>query len=145
MCDGEKDVKKFMKKYQSGVSYGLFGVIFLVLVVPLFFSPFNGLVLFINGMVLLFVNHLISNTYYLVENEKLTIKSSFLVNKKIDIMSITKISETNSLISSPAASLDRLEIVYEGNNSILISPKDKSSFINDVLKINDKIIIKVKE
>ncbi|MGB3150680.1 MAG: PH domain-containing protein [Maribacter sp.] len=133
-----------MKRYQSAISYGLLVTILIVLIGPLLFLPFNSLVLFINGLILVFVINIFYNTYYIIENEKLLVKSSFVVNKKIEIMSITKISETNSIISSPAASLDRLEIVYEGNNSILISPKDKSAFINDIKKINKDIKIKLR-
>lgn len=43
--------------------------------------------------------------------------------------SITRISRTNDPISSPATSLDRLEIFYaEGRKRILVSPADAEGF-----------------
>ncbi|MEG0697900.1 MAG: PH domain-containing protein, partial [Algoriella sp.] len=68
-------------------------------------------------------------------------KSGFLVNKKIDINSITKISKTNNPISSPALSLDRIEIFYNKYDSVIISPKNEQEFIQDLQKINSSIII----
>ena len=47
------------------------------------------------------------------------------MNTNIDIKSIRKIIETYNPLSSPAASIDRLEIFYNKFDSILISPKDK--------------------
>lgn len=88
-----------------------------------------------------FVIHLFFSTYYIINDKELSIKSSFLVNKKVDINSIRKISETNNPISSPATSFDRLELVYNKHGSILISPKDKSGFIKDILKVNPEIEI----
>jgi len=70
-----------------------------------------------------------------------------MVNKTVPIDLIREISETNNPLSSPANSLDRLEIKYSSNGIILISPKDKSGFINQLIKINPNIelIIKNKE
>lgn len=48
-------------------------------------------------------------------------------------MSIKNISETRNPISSPALSLDRLEIVYNRFDSVLISPADKIDFIAELL------------
>jgi hypothetical protein len=85
------------------------------------------------------------NTYYVIDKESLKIKSGFLYNAIIDIHSIRKIEESNSPLSSPAASFDRLEIIYNKYDSILISPKDKHSFIQDILKINPSIEIKYRK
>jgi hypothetical protein len=84
-------------------------------------------------------------TNYTIDSNKLTIKCGFLYNKTIDIKTIKKITETNNPLSSPAASLDRLEIAYGKNDSILISPKQKSEFINDIKRINPGIEIKLKK
>ncbi|MGB5271042.1 MAG: PH domain-containing protein, partial [Eudoraea sp.] len=54
---------------------------------------------------------------------------------------ITIVSETNSIISAPAASFDRLEIIYNQHNSILISPRDKTEFIEHIKRINPQIEI----
>lgn len=62
---------------------------------------------------------------------------------KIDIQSIRKVYKTNNPISSPALSLDRIEIIYNKFDSILISPKDKKSFVEDLLKINPNIDVRI--
>lgn len=95
----------------------------------------------INLVVLAFIAHLFSTTYYTIEGNQLLVKSGFLFQASIDILSITKISETNNFISSPALSLDRLEIRYQPRNSVIISPKDKQGFLEHLLQINPNISI----
>ena len=58
---------------------------------------------------------------------------------KIDTHSIKKVYRTNNPLSSPALSLDRIAIVYNKYDEILISPKDRSAFIAELLSINPSI------
>lgn len=95
--------------------------------------------------VLLFVVHIFMTTEYTIENDKLIIKCGFLYNKIIDIKTIKKIKETSNPLSSPATSLDRLEINYGKFDSIIISPKLKSEFINDIKRVNPNVEIKYKK
>jgi Bacterial PH domain len=97
----------------------------------------------IHLLVILFIVHLITTTFYQLEGKSLRIKSGFIINKLIMIDSIRKIQKSNSLFSSPAASLDRLEIFYNKYDSILISPKDKQKFLAELQKINPTIEIDV--
>ena len=76
---------------------------------------------------------------YKIEKENLNVKCTFLVNENIEINTIRKITETYNPLSSPAASIDRIEIFYNKFDSVLISPKKKQEFIEDVLKINPNI------
>lgn len=92
-----------------------------------------------------FVVHLFLTTNYTIENESLKVKSGFMVNKTIDIQSIKKISETNNMLSSPATSLDRLEITYGKFDSVLISPKLKREFIERIKALNSNVEIVLKE
>lgn len=71
---------------------------------------------------------LILGTKYTVDKDELKIVSGPF-SWKIAIASIDQIKTSHSFISSPALSLDRLEIKYRGNQSILISPKDKDAFL----------------
>lgn len=132
-----------MKKYPSKISYGLVLIILVIIIgstIPIVSPPiWPGLL--INLMVLVFISYLLLNTYYLISGNFLVVKSGFLVNKKIDINTIIIVSETNSIISAPAASFDRLDIVYKQHNSILISPRDKTEFINHLKRINPEIEI----
>lgn len=90
---------------------------------------------------LLFIVHLLTTTFYQIEGNNLQIKSGFIVNKLIAIDSIRKIQKSNSLFSSPAASLDRLEVFYNKYDSVLISPKYKQEFLAELWKINPAIEI----
>jgi len=78
----------------------------------------------------------IFNTYYVVENNTLTIKS-LVFRWKININDITQIESTHNPLSSPALSLDRLKIYYMKNGeitSVMISPKDKEGFFQAINK-----------
>ncbi len=65
------------------------------------------------------------------------------MNDKIDIGKISRIRKTKSLISSPAWSLDRIEIFYNKYDSVIISPKNRKEFIQDLQKINSSIIVEL--
>ncbi|WHY88812.1 PH domain-containing protein [Neobacillus novalis] len=58
---------------------------------------------------------------------------------KIDIMAIKSIRKTRNPLSSPALSLNRLEIQYAKWTTILISPKHEEQFCAELRKINSKI------
>lgn len=95
--------------------------------------------------VMIFVAHMFMTTNYTIESDVLIIKCGFLFNKTIDIRTISKISETNNPLSSPATSLDRLEIMYGKFDSVIISPKQKTEFINDIKKLNPNVEVKYKQ
>jgi hypothetical protein len=84
------------------------------------------------------------STYYLIDGGFLTIRCSFLINTRIKISRVKKISETNNPLSAPAASLDRLEITYDDYGSVLISPKDKSGFIKHITRLNPQVEVTYK-
>lgn len=95
--------------------------------------------------VILFVVHMFLTTNYTIESDELIIKCGFLFNKTIDIKTIKKITETNNPLSSPATSLDRLEINYGKFDTIIISPKHKTEFINDIKRLNPNVEVKLKK
>lgn len=95
-------------------------------------------------IVIVFIVFFVSNTTkYIINENKLIVKSMWIVNNKIDISEIRIIEKTNSVLSSPALSLDRLAIKYNKFDDVYISPKDKQSFINDLLDINPEIEVKI--
>jgi len=94
--------------------------------------------------VILFVVHMFMTTNYTIDSDKLTIKCGFLYNKTIDIKTIKKITETNNPLSSPATSLDRLEINYGKFDTVIISPKQKREFVNNLTTLNSDIQVKWK-
>jgi hypothetical protein len=84
-------------------------------------------------------------TVYVIENEQLKIKLGFFSFRSISINEIKEISRTNSILSSPAPSFDRIEIEYGEFGSVIISPKNKLSFSRELVKLNPKIKNKLEE
>ena len=138
-----------MTRYNSKIGYGILLFLIIVLggisILMIYNKIWIGLLIIL--LVIGFVGYILLTTYYLITDKKLKIKSGFMVNITVPIDLIREISETSNPLSSPANSLDRLEIKYRSNEIILISPKDKAGFINQLIKINPNIelIIKNKE
>jgi len=84
-----------------------------------------------------------TTSYKIIDHKELEIKVGILMNDKIDIGKISRIRKTKSLISSPAWSLDRIEIFYNKYDSVIISPKNRKEFIQDLQKINSSIIVEL--
>lgn len=83
------------------------------------------------------------STYYIIEKNELTIRSMLIVHKKIQVDTITKIYKTRNPLSSPALSINRIAIVYNKYDEILISPLDRKQFIEELAAINSEITIEV--
>lgn len=135
-----------MKTYKSKIGLELVIPVFIVLSVVgglnAYAGSWSGLVVIIG--VALFIMHMFLTTYYQLDGEQLKIKCGFLINKTVAIRTITKIEETNNPLSSPATSLDRLEIFYNKFDSVLISPKDKQGFITALKTIKPAIDVQLK-
>lgn len=96
------------------------------------------------GIILLssaFFAHFLTTIYYHVNNKTLIVKCSFIFKTSINIRSIKTIRESGSILAAAAASLDRLEILYNENDSIYISPREKEKFIEHLLSINPNIVV----
>lgn len=136
------------KTYKSKIGLELVIPLVLIFGIVLFFTisdkpSWSGILILLP--VILFVVYIFLTTNYAIESDELIIKCGFLINKKIDIKAIKMITETNNPISSPATSLDRLEIKYGNFDSIIISPKQKTDFINDIKRLNPNVEIKYKK
>ncbi len=97
---------------------------------------------FIFSMLLLFLGSilfLMYDTTYKIDQNRLIIRFSILYRTSISIQEIKRIKQTNNPLSSPAASLDRLDIRYGKSGSVLISPKDKQAFIDAIISINPQV------
>jgi len=133
-----------MTVYKSKVGLEIVIPIGVIIAVTLIMALNNLWLMFIFlvlSISLLYISTL-SISYLITDNRELIVKWGFF-KRTIKISRITKIVETNNLISSPAASRDRIEIKY-GIGAVIISPKDKSSFINHLLDINPAIEVKLK-
>ena len=135
-----------MKKYYSKIGTGiiLFLTIILggILTLMISFKLWLGVIIIL--LVIGFVLYLFKTTYYIIDNNELIVRAGFVTNKTIKIESIRKISDSNNILSSPANSLDRIEISFNKYDNILISPKEKSLFIEHLNSINPNIEVKTK-
>lgn len=134
-----------MKIYKSKVDKALLFPIILVISVLCFMMVFaaswSGLAIVL--LVALLVADIFLRTRYKVEDLQLKVNCSFLVNTTVDITSISKIQRSTSFLSSPATSFDRIEIIYNKFESLIISPVDKLSFVESLKQINPRIEIKL--
>ena len=82
-------------------------------------------------------------TDYYITGTMLRIKSGPF-SEDIPIKDILSIRSTRNAISSPALSLDRLQIRYGYGKVVLISPTNKESFIEKIVEKNSDIAINIK-
>jgi len=130
-----------MKKFASKIDLWFVMLLSLVfgIILTLFAFDENWIVFSILVLVIIFIAHMFATTFYVVNDEKVIIKSGFFFNLSIKIKDIKRISKSNNIISSPALSFNRLEILYNKFDTILISPKDKEGFIKALKIINQEI------
>lgn len=132
------------KVFKSSISWWLMGFTMTMLigtsVVMLFERAWLGLL--INASVIIFLLHLLLNTYYWIKEDKLKIVCGILYKQEISILEIKDIQPTTNPLSSPALSLDRLAIRYGNRQTVMISPKDKKAFIKELLLVNPSIVVK---
>lgn len=79
---------------------------------------------------------------YIIDGDNLLIRCGFQ-RKRISISQIIYVRRSHNLLASPALSVDRLEIVFKEKNtdSILISPRNRIDFVEDLKAINPDIDI----
>lgn len=129
-----------MKIYKSKIDWWL-----IILILILFGYPIVDGILskeyvlsLVFGLILIIFFLLSKTIQYKIDGENLVIWKT-----KIDIKTIRKVYRTNNPLSSPAMSLDRIAIVYNKFDEVLLSPKERDEFINELLKINPNIEIKL--
>ncbi|MGJ8551045.1 PH domain-containing protein [Winogradskyella wichelsiae] len=134
------------KTFNSKISYGLLIVVFVVFFGSLIPTLIYGgltlktipILLFI-ALIYALILHMFFNTTYTLTHNILKIKCGFFHYKPIVISEIKEISKSSNIISSPAASFDRIEIKYGKNNEMILSPKDKYKFADFLTRINPRI------
>lgn len=76
-------------------------------------------------------------THYTINDGLLFVRSGPF-RWHIPIAEITSITPTSNVASSPALSLDRLNIRYGKNRSIMISPREKDAFMRDIEALRER-------
>ena len=81
---------------------------------------------------------------YVIDGSKLIVKTLYVINSgTYDIGNIVEITPTRTILSSPAASLDRIAISFSNSRTpLVISPVDKDAFILALTAINPDIRVK---
>ena len=81
---------------------------------------------------------------YVIDGSKLIVKALYVINSgTYDIGNIVEITPTRTILSSPAASLDRIAISLSNSRiPLVISPVDKEAFISTLTAINPDIRVK---
>ena len=127
----------FTSKIDFWLAFLMLGSSLLLILVPVWEWIYNDSsirrILFISlltipGAILLLL--IFFNIKYSLSDDELFVKNGFST-QSISLKDITHITPTNSMLSAPALSLDRIEIRYEGG-SIVISPKDREGFYHAI-------------
>ncbi|GGH02123.1 PH domain-containing protein [Mucilaginibacter phyllosphaerae] len=130
------------KDYPSKRGFIVYVLLAVLIVIEISYF-FNGL--YLSGILCLgltgvIVFPIVFNTHYTIYTDgTLSIKCGFFVNLAIPVADIKKIAPTNSILSAPALSLDRLELFYGQHDSVVISPVNKDDFIAELQNINPAI------
>lgn len=98
---------------------------------PILDAPTGGRVLLASSIFLIAVAlplWLLMGTYYTVATDELRIRSGPF-RWVIALSDIEHVRPSRSPISSPALSLNRLEIIYAGGKRVLISPRNPERFL----------------
>ena len=88
---------------------------------------------------LAFVLHMFYGTAYFIADGYLRIKCGFFRGWNINIQQISTVRRTRNPLSSPAPSLDRLELRYNKYDTVMVSPADKEGFLSALQTINPEI------
>ena len=108
---------------------------------PLFFN-FSWEIAFIEISVLLVCSYAIGSIKYTISDHTLTVKCGFFSTSTYEIMEITKIKKTHNPLSAPAAPIDRIAIYFKKRRvPLILSPRNKEEFINELVKRNANIVI----
>ena len=87
-------------------------------------------------LIFIFMGSVWFRTGYFVADQKIIVKIGPIIHCRIDIDKITDISKTNSWLSAPANSLNRLAIKSYDKMLVMVSPKDQKLFIETLKSIN---------
>ncbi len=120
--------------YRSKVDSWLLILILVAWGIPLTLivvNEFSAVKFSIVSFMLIFTLLLLFGIKYTIEGKVLRVHYSFFYSERINIDEITEIANTHTLLSAPAASLDRVKITY-GKKYVILSPKDKQMFVKQL-------------
>ena len=132
--------------YKSKVSacvYVVYGVSILSMM-PIFLIGFSWVAVIITLLLLAVETVAFFGIRYTIKENTLEVKMMLFFKKTYSIDDITSISDTDSILSAPAASFDRINIDFKDGTNLVLSPKRKEEFIAHLKGINKNIVFKDK-
>jgi len=104
-------------------------------------TPLSGLALALSLLAPAFMLWSFYGTSYALLSDQLLIRSGPF-RFRIPLAEITAVAPSREPWSSPACSLDRLEIRYRGNRSrIFVAPEDKAGFLEALRRRCDQLVL----
>jgi hypothetical protein len=123
---------RFASKVDLWLAVILAGLLLSAVVVPILLfasgDPQWWIGLFSTALILAIFGGLVFPLYYELEDETLLIRFG-VVRSRIRYSEIRRVVPSRSMLSSPALSLDRLHVNAGSSLGPLISPRDKSRFL----------------
>ena len=119
------------------LSYGLLFGCFVPAILHDFNIPILLLFLFLQWL----ITQALFGIAYTIDGHELRVKA-LMYNKVFDIRKIKRISSSHNLLSAPAASVNRLEIKFDNEEKLLISPRREQLFIEQICEINPDVVVK---
>jgi hypothetical protein len=80
------------------------------------------------------------STSYHLDGSVLRVHCGVIYRKNFDIRQVKKVEKTNSWISAPAPSLDRILLTFQDGTELVLSPKDQAGFIAALEEVNGSIL-----
>lgn len=131
------------KTYKSRVSILSVMLMVVTCMIPIIFVPKEDYLVFLAVMSPIVCAVILSlfSIKYVIDGNTLSIYSMWIFHNDIDIRTIKKIEPSRSMLSAPAASLNRLKISYGKYDEVLVSPRYQDDFIktiNEIISQNAK-------
>lgn len=123
-------------KYPSAISWGIWIPVYaLILGQGIFFAQeTSGYFVIFHLFLAIVIYFFVVRIFYIIDDENIRIFMGPFLYRTIEIKSIRKMELSNNPLSSPAASLKRLAIYYNKWGYVLISPKNRIEFMDEVWK-----------
>jgi membrane protein YdbS with pleckstrin-like domain len=126
----------FRTKHDFGLGLLIWGILFLATIPAIVQKATPALAIMI--VVILFAGWIWFGTGYEILDDELRIRCGPF-RQRIPLQEIREIKRTRSPLSSPACSLDRIEIKYGKSKRVMISPADKENFIKTIIQKSPQI------
>ncbi len=143
-------MEKTKKVFRSRISVLIIvfiGAVFIPLSMPIF-QHGNFETAYTLGGAFMFIIFLFSGMRYIISGNKLLFRIWFIPCGSVNIMDIVSVERSYNLLSSPAASIKRLCILFEKKAKFpyaLVSPVKEIEFVEELRNIKSDIHVKIND